>query len=1058
MPIPEPDSATVDAWLAGDLPAEEAAEVECYFGQNDTVPPPDESDETIAPELLQDLSLIAAEPEVAALVDIVKTQHAPDMPAPSDEAWREALTPCDDPILLGTIGDYEIIELIATGGMGIVFKARDPELDRVAAIKVLSPELATNATARERFLREARAAAKLEHENILPIYGVHDEAVPYFAMRHAAGGTLQNAIDGGEHFDLDRLKSITHQVAAALGAAHENGIIHRDIKPANILFDTGDSDKVWVCDFGIARSTEDPSLTYAGAVAGTPQYMSPEQAGGGELGGRSDLFSLGSVLYHCATGKHAFTGNTTAAVLQQVTNSEPTVITQTKTKLPKWFERLLANLLAKDPRDRPRNAAAVVRAIDDEHSPRPKHTARRNKRIAIAAVTVASLAVLAVGLLQIPAVKDIANKVLAARFDQAVTIEGNLGAYPDLAAAVAAAGDGDTIELPGGDPIAIDKLQLPLDKALTLKAADPDARPTLTTAISGAPGLIAHAPLHLVGLDFVLNPKRDSEGIVILRSTDAVIENCTFTARREVVHKYDDVKSRTVDLHDGATAEISGCQFDLEETNAITFFGSQPDAGEGAAPSGIRVRDCQMRAFYGVNIYNFRSHVPGVEIDISGLRFSGESFFKQSVLGVMPDIHCAVEDSEFTVAKSLCWLQAGDEQVANEHFRWQGTGNSFPTGNATVRVALRSASDTVSLRPVSDYAKVPPSNLDQPTANSPGWIEIAGTGKRYTDLAAALRDPPDGATLLLSGDLATENQILSIGDRTLHLRAAPGARPTVTAKHPTEHALFLFGDSTVNGIRFIRRNATLDSLPVLGLKPDGGDVLIEDCEFDTAPAPGQLGGQGLSLTNLGTATVRRCLFRHPGGTGLSINFVRDAKEPAKVVVEDCLFVGTTAVESRSRTADTTTHLVAQRCIAICDHLVAKSRYYPIYRFDIAFGNSIIDAGESLLSFPDTPLEKLDEHIGWTGVGNHYREGMPLLHARRERAGTDFIPTAFESFGEMESALTKVREELPTFAPLFDHNRLANPATPDSVLKALHPGVSSPALQTLDLLKSARAGR
>ncbi|MEZ5300426.1 MAG: serine/threonine-protein kinase [Verrucomicrobiales bacterium] len=157
---------------------------------------------------------------------------------------------------------------------------------------------AADPAARERFLREACAAARLHHPNILPIYTV-DEAggCPFFTMPFATGGTLQDALDRGEAPAPERLRQIAAAVAAALGEAHASGIIHRDIKPANILFDAADPAKVWVCDFGIAQRTgaETAPQTPGAAVAGTPHYMSPEQARGEPLDGRSDLFSLGAV-------------------------------------------------------------------------------------------------------------------------------------------------------------------------------------------------------------------------------------------------------------------------------------------------------------------------------------------------------------------------------------------------------------------------------------------------------------------------------------------------------------------------------------------------------------------------------------------------------------------------------------------------------------------------------------------------------------------------------------------------------------------------------------------
>ena len=504
----EPDSATIDAWLAGELSPDEVAAIEKWFDEHpesgvleDEVELCELGTEEEDEAFLETIASAGVAEEDAPVIDelIARITRSPDVPAAPPlavDAWKEVITLANEEQaqqgIIGTLGHYEILEVIASGGMGIVFRARDPELKRVAALKVLAPDLAVNATARERFLREARAAATLEHENILPIYGVVDDGVPWFAMRYAAGGTLQDRLDRIQTIAFKSLKSITRQVAAALGAAHSNGIVHRDIKPANLLFDD-DDEHLWVCDFGIARSTEDPGLTYPGAIAGTPKFMSPEQAVGNDLDGRSDLFSLGAVLYLCAKGEHAFTGNTTAAVLRELGSNKPTRIEMPREELPHWYQRLLNNLLAKEASDRPDDAAAVVQSIDDEHSPRPKHKVRRNRLLLRVTASAVAAVLLVYGLLQVPLVERAANSLLALRHERAFFIAGTIGAHRNLREAIEFAEDGDTIRLPGGAPIGVDNLLVRSGKSLTLVAADPDRRPSLTTEIAGAPGLVTRS-------------------------------------------------------------------------------------------------------------------------------------------------------------------------------------------------------------------------------------------------------------------------------------------------------------------------------------------------------------------------------------------------------------------------------------------------------------------------------------------------------------------------------------------------------------------------------------
>ena len=374
-----PDKDKVDLWLAGELVGEEADAIERYFEAN---PPEDEP-------LDSEATLERVNPDVGELIVKIKKDSPGGRPRLNKDSWREVVVP-GGAGELGMLGKYEVEKVVATGGMGIVLKAKDPELGRVVALKVLSPALATNATARERFLREAQAAASLEHENILPIFSVHAEAVPYFAMRYVAGGTLQDVIDSGRKLELDDLVHIARSTAAALGAAHAAGIVHRDIKPANILL-SRDRKQLWVCDFGIARTTESPSLTYDGGVAGTPHYMSPEQAAGLLVDGRSDFFSLGSVLYHCATGHQAFAGKTSTAVLQKVAAADPPDPRKLNHELPKWFAHFLETLLAKTPGKRFANAEEVIGALGKMAEP-PMFRFRGNCWKA-AAVLVAGLAI-----------------------------------------------------------------------------------------------------------------------------------------------------------------------------------------------------------------------------------------------------------------------------------------------------------------------------------------------------------------------------------------------------------------------------------------------------------------------------------------------------------------------------------------------------------------------------------------------------------------------------------------------------------------------------------------
>ena len=233
----------------------------------------------------------------------------PDRPGETqaEPASGEALaflTPARKPGSLGRLDHYEVLEVVGKGGMGVVFKAFDDKLHRVVAIKALAPPLATSGTARQRFVREAQAAAAVAHDHVIDIHAVEDAgAVPYLVMRFINGKSLEDKINHEGALELREVLRIGMQIASGLAAAHAQGLIHRDIKPANILLEDGALPRVRITDFGLARAAADASLTQGGAITGTPLYMSPEQARAEALDPRTDLFSLGSVLYAMCTGR-----------------------------------------------------------------------------------------------------------------------------------------------------------------------------------------------------------------------------------------------------------------------------------------------------------------------------------------------------------------------------------------------------------------------------------------------------------------------------------------------------------------------------------------------------------------------------------------------------------------------------------------------------------------------------------------------------------------------------------------------------------------------------------
>jgi serine/threonine protein kinase len=274
------------------------------------------------------------------------------------------LHPPSHPELLGRLGRYEIERMIGTGGMGIVLKGFDTELNRPVAVKVLAPHLAHNGAARQRFAREGRAAAAVVHEHVVAIHNVESEGeVPFLVMQYVAGESLQARVERQGPLGVCELLRIASQAAAGLAAAHQQGLIHRDIKPANLLLETG-VERALLTDFGLARAIDDASLTHTGIVAGTPHYMSPEQADGRPIDHRSDLFSLGSVLYFMATGHPPFRAERPMAVLHQICHSRHRPVRESNPDVPAELAALIDRLLEKRPSKRPGSAAEVQRSLE----------------------------------------------------------------------------------------------------------------------------------------------------------------------------------------------------------------------------------------------------------------------------------------------------------------------------------------------------------------------------------------------------------------------------------------------------------------------------------------------------------------------------------------------------------------------------------------------------------------------------------------------------------------------------------------------------------------------
>jgi serine/threonine-protein kinase len=283
---------------------------------------------------------------------------------PSAVSHLSFLEPSENSARLGMFGRYEILKVLGQGGMGIVLQALDPVLDRSCAVKVLAPELASSAAARQRFFREAKSAAAVVHPHVIPIQTVDEHrSLPYLVMPVIEGRSLQQRVDELGLLDGIEVVRIAMQIASGLSAAHAQGLVHRDIKPANILLENG-VERVQITDFGLARAVDDASVTRSGVISGTPQYMSPEQARGESIDHRSDLFSLGSVMYFMLVGRSPFRAETTMGVLDRINNDEPRSPREVRSEIPEWLEAIVLRCLQKDANDRFQTASELFELLE----------------------------------------------------------------------------------------------------------------------------------------------------------------------------------------------------------------------------------------------------------------------------------------------------------------------------------------------------------------------------------------------------------------------------------------------------------------------------------------------------------------------------------------------------------------------------------------------------------------------------------------------------------------------------------------------------------------------
>ncbi|MEM7699594.1 MAG: serine/threonine-protein kinase, partial [Verrucomicrobiota bacterium] len=431
-----------------------------------------------------------------------------------------------DDASLGSIGRYRVDSLVGEGGMGLVYRGYDTELQRFVAIKVLSPTAAVSQEARDRFLREAQSAAAIVHEHVLPIHDlgtISGSGLPYLILPFVEGDSLDQ-IATATTLSIARIVEIIAAIASGLEAAHAEGLVHRDVKPANVLTESK-TGRIFLADLGLARAVEARGdLTGTGMLLGTPQYMSPEQARGEPVDHRSDLFSLGAILYRLLSDEPPFKGESALSILREVTDHQPTPIRKLRSDTPEWLANLCHRLLHKNPDKRPQSAKHVLDAIESESAPAISKS-RPTKLLPLiglvsAVAIVGSVALLA---LQIRNSKTTRIENSAAAQDPPPqeaplpTLAFQIGEtrFDSLVEAIAQANSGDVVKVSGAG-IHLTSPVKTNGKELTIRASV-GSEPTLESTDPRSPLFDSEARLNLIGLHLIHQGLPDGASVISLR-------------------------------------------------------------------------------------------------------------------------------------------------------------------------------------------------------------------------------------------------------------------------------------------------------------------------------------------------------------------------------------------------------------------------------------------------------------------------------------------------------------------------------------------------------------
>lgn len=630
----------------------------------------------LSDELLRDAFLANDDPELTLFLSSLARGGVATFPRVPSISWCDVVSPPEGEGEIGRFDGHVLRKVIAEGPMAVVFLAGEIALERPVALKMLSPDLAGDHRFREDFLREAKAAAALDHECILPLYRVGELPLPYFTMRHVEGGSLQDRLDACGTLGPAEWNSLAGQVASALAAAHAAGLIHRDIKPTNLLYEANGA-RLWVADFGIAASVREPIANGArrGVVLGTPRYMSPEQARGESVDGRSDLFSLGAILYRCAVGEDLVDGESCEEVFDQLDATDFAEKVRRHGSLSNGRRRLLAGLVSRSPEDRFPDAATFLAALERETRRRSGRSQRRRAFIGLALVGLVVIA----GLEFWSATGERRATISAASPTSpsfpSIRIEGSETVYRDIEAALEAAPDGSTLLLDG--VFVCRKVHFgPVGRRLSLRPV-PGANAIVVASRADEHALFFRGATELRGITFLReSPGVASKPIVGIHGGDAVVRDCRFEfgameSRDEVAH---DPLGAAISFTHLERALVENCRFDAPGREAI-FLGFV----EGSSATKLTVRN----SLFNVGTLAMRRHWDGsgaVEIELQRCAVVADRLFLEYA-GNPPGLFSALT---FRSVGSWLDLAAPAFHFANDAtpegggaapIRWEGSGN-----------------------------------------------------------------------------------------------------------------------------------------------------------------------------------------------------------------------------------------------------------------------------------------------------------------------------------------------------------------------------------------------